>query len=73
MCLLLLPAAHFGFEVGTNLFKELLGRHPCLVWANEDREILCHVAVFNSLDAHFFKRFCKAGDFRRFVKLTTEF
>ena len=67
------PAAHFDFEIGAHLFEELLRGHPRLIRTDQDCEILCHVAVFNSLDAHFLKRFCKARYTRRFVKFATEF
>ena len=57
------PAAHFDFEIGANLLKELFCGHPCLIRANEDREILGHVAIFNGLDADFLECFGKTRNF----------
>lgn len=69
----LLPAAHFGFEVHANLFEKLLRGHPRLIGANQDGEILGHMAIFDGLDADFLERFCKARDVGCFVKLAAEF
>ena len=67
------PATHFDFEIGAHLLEELLRGHPRLIRSDQNREILGHMAVFNSLDAHFLKRFCKTRYIRRFVKFATEF
>src|SRR3546814_18755987 len=54
-------------------FKELLGCHPRLIGTDENRKILGHMAIFDSLDADFLERFGKADAVRRFIELAAIF
>src|SRR3546814_3581829 len=67
------PAIHRCFKIDPNGFKELLGCHPRLIGTDENRKILGHMAIFDSLDADFLQRFGKADDVRRFIELAAIF
>src|SRR5690606_17670395 len=62
------PGGHFRFEVLDNRLEELLGRHPRLVGADQQREILGHLAALDRVDADLLERFGKANDVRRVVE-----
>src|SRR3546814_13820324 len=67
------PAIHRCFKIDPNGFKELLGCHPRLIGTDENRKILGHMAIFDSLDADFLQRFGNADDVRRFIELAAIF
>src|SRR3546814_15705163 len=67
------PAIHRCFKIDPNGFKELLGCHPRLIGTDENRKILGHMAIFDSLDADFLQRFGKADDVWRFIQLAAIF
>src|SRR5690606_15389478 len=56
------PSAHFRLEILHDRLEELFGRHPRLIGADQQREILGHLAAFYRVDAHLFERFGKADD-----------
>ena len=57
-------ARHSRFEVDADRLEELLGGHPRLIGADEDREVLGHLAAFDRLDADPLERFGEAAPLR---------
>ncbi len=64
-----LAAAHFPFQVLHNRLEELLGRHPGLVGADQQRQILGHLALLDGLDADPLQRFGELRHLGRVVEL----
>src|SRR4051794_8651889 len=68
----LAAVGHLRFEVPDDRLEELLGRHPRLLGADEDREVLGHVAGLDRLDAYAFQRLGEAHHIWRVVELAAK-
>ena len=60
---------HFGFEVLHDGFKERFGRQPALFGADQQREVLGHLAALDGVRAHLLQRAREAVERRVRVEL----
>src|ERR671916_380960 len=64
------PLGHRLLQVLVDLRQEGLGVQPGLVLADQDRQVLGHLAALDGLDANPLKRLGEGGDVRRVVEFT---
>lgn len=69
----LCPGSHFGFEVGIERIEKLLGGEPSLLFADQNCQVLGHLAAFNGFDADFFQGVSKPNHVRGAIEFAAIF
>src|SRR5262249_26956367 len=60
---------HRGLEIVDHRLEKLFGRHPCLLGADQDGEVLGHLPALDRLDADAFERLGESYHIRCVIEL----